>query len=303
MKNILLLLSTLIPLAISPAVYAIDYVKDSYTVTFKPNTSVIDPPNEANRGKVPFGEHSSGQSKEELAIQLGIVGEVIYIYDLFNAANIKMSAEQAYILSLDERVLRVEQDKVGTLFVQNPEDLDKVEEIPIGNPTYQDGIITIPIIDTPEQTGTFQDVTLQLTEQGECYVQDFKAIGSFPLTRPYVETVELIVTESFPIQVFLKVNGLLSDGCMAMGKISQRLTKNQFEVIMFAENTVDLSTHACTMDVTYFEKTIPLPVYGLSTGTYEYSLGNVLTLSTRPASEKTFTGTFELTQDNILSDD
>jgi hypothetical protein len=126
--------ATIMATTFTISVYATEFVKDSYTVAFKtPGKSeapIILPPNQANRGKVPFGEHSSGQSKKALAAQLNIVGEVRYIYDLFNAANIRMSAEQAHKLSLDKRVLSVEQDKVGTLFVQNPVHwgLDRIDE-------------------------------------------------------------------------------------------------------------------------------------------------------------------------------
>lgn len=70
--------TTVIAISISTtAVYA-DFIKDSYIVTFKKpekmEVPLVYPPNKMNRGKVPFGEHSSGQSKEQLAVQLKLNG-------------------------------------------------------------------------------------------------------------------------------------------------------------------------------------------------------------------------------------
>ena len=108
-------------------------VKNSYIVSFKsPNsaamagryatpfilparTPISSLPKQENRtgiyAPVPFGEHSSGQSKKELAKELGIQGEVVSIFDNINAIHIRASKKEASRLSRDERVLRVEQDR------------------------------------------------------------------------------------------------------------------------------------------------------------------------------------------------
>ncbi|ALG66626.1 hypothetical protein [Beggiatoa leptomitoformis] len=76
------------------------FVEDSYIVVFQPSLgmtpSLISPPIKANRGKVPFGKHSSKQDKAALSKELGINGEVVAIFDTINAAHIKMSAKEAY---------------------------------------------------------------------------------------------------------------------------------------------------------------------------------------------------------------
>ncbi len=285
------------------SVYA-DFIENSYIVTFKKPTEMEDPliypPDKTNQGQVPFGEHSSGQSKEQLAAQLELDGQVLSIYDTINAAHIQMTPDEAHRLSLDKRVLRVEQDRVVT--PNSPAINPSFEESSIANkyPTYQDGTLIIPLVNTSEQSGAFQDVTLQLTEQGEWRLLDFKMSGTPPLENPHVETVELIITESFPVQVFLKVNGMFIDGCTTMGKVSQRLIENRFEITMFVENHVKQPENACTTEVIKFEKIIPLSVYGQSAGTYEYTLGDVISFGIDGPYINTFTGTFELAQDNIL---
>lgn len=173
-------------------------------------------------------------------------------------------------------------------------------EDPAGTyPTYQDGILTIPRIDTSEQLGIVQDAKLRLTEQGDWRLTEFKAAGTSVLTRPTVETVETIVTDTFPVQVFLKVSGLFTNGCTVMGKIPQRLKDNRFEVIMYAERHNPEDT-TCAAIVVYFEEIIPLSVYGLSAGTYEYNLSGISVFGTSGEGviPKTFTGTFELAKDN-----
>lgn len=163
------------------------------------------------------------------------------------------------------------------------------------HPIYQGGILTIPRVDTLDQIGKFQDAKLLLTEQGDWRLVDVK----IPLAGPYVETAQTVVTETFPFQVFLKVNGLFGDGCTTMGQITQRLKASRFEVVMYAQRNAK-PEDICTAQVTMFEKIIPLPVYGLSAGTYEYSLSGVLSFNVggEGASPKTFTGTFNIARDN-----
>jgi len=90
-------------------------------VTFKPAESgrapVITPPVtnpelKRNRPTPKFGENSSGQSKEKLAVKLGIKGKVQSIFEANNAAHLKIDAAQAEKLRADPRVLNVEQDRV-----------------------------------------------------------------------------------------------------------------------------------------------------------------------------------------------
>lgn len=179
------------------------------------------------------------------------------------------------------------------------------EDFPVDeHPTYQNGILTIPFIDTADQIGKFQDVKLSLTEQGDWRLVDVKipyeGVHVDPLGT-VVDTVQTVVTDTFPFQVFLKVNGFFTDGCTTMGRIAQRMKDKRFEVVMYAQDN-SKPGYVCTANVPQFEKIIPLPVYGLSAGTYEYSLGGVLVfnIDKERSSPKTYTGTFNIPRDNKL---
>lgn len=98
------------------------FVKDSYIVTFKPSKGNFRSPvvpalsreELLGRAPVPFGETSTGQSREALATELGLRGEVASIFDAINAAHVRVDAVEADRLRKDPRVLRVEQNMRGT---------------------------------------------------------------------------------------------------------------------------------------------------------------------------------------------
>ncbi len=168
------------------------------------------------------------------------------------------------------------------------------ESLPVGEyPSYQNGILTIPCVDTPEQPCMVQDAKLEYTEQGDWRLTDLKVFGISPgFAWPYVDSVETIVTDTFPVQVFLKVKGLFPLMGPKLGRIPQRLKDNRFEIVMYATGTGGFPMGE------NFEKIIPLSVYGLSAGTYEYRLSGVRAFGPTGPYSTTFTGTFVLTRDN-----
>ncbi len=268
------------------------FIENSYIIKFRdlsPSSTekpLIDPPDESKRGElnVPFGEHSTGQSKESLAIEMGLNGEVISIFETINAVHVKMDAQEAERWKKDERVEYVEQDMLATTGATavNPDWRTEIH-----SPSYQDGILTIPRVDTPEQAGNFQDAMFQFDDQaGVWRLLDYKVKKiNVPLENT---NVELIITDSFPVQVFLKVSGEFSSDCGYFFINNKRLKDGRFEVIMHISSVQSTNQLSCFTAVTPFEEIIPLSVYGLNAGTYEYSIngGDI--------------GTFTLTEDNKL---
>ncbi len=268
------------------------FVKDSYIVTFKEPTEgsspLIDPPNQeiiekAKKGEIqiPFGEPSSGQSKQEVAEKIGLNGEVIAIFDMINAIHVKMDAQEAYRLSLDERVLRVEQDRTITTVTPNdPVPLSVTDS----NPTFQESILSLPSVDSPERGGEYQNVEFKLTKEGEWQLLDFVITKELQ----YLDQVEIIKTDSFPIQVFLKVTGHFTTGCQEMGQISYRLLEQRFDIWMYSTQDEKFSTgeFTCGAGFSPFTHIIPLPVYGLDKGEYKYSVNG------------RYTDTFNLAENN-----
>jgi len=158
-------------------------------------------------------------------------------------------------------------------------------------PVYKDGVLTIPSINTAEKVGQYQDVTFKLTEQGYWQLSNLKAMGSvignISLGLAPIIKVEVVKTDTFPTQVFLRVSGGFSDGCPHMGQINQRLENNRFDVTVTSQHVIGT---ICPAIETPFVKTFPLAVYGLSAGTYSYNVNGT-------------TGTFTLAVDNKYAGD
>jgi inhibitor of cysteine peptidase len=101
-----------------------------------------------------------------------------------------------------------------------------------------------------------------------------------------VEAIELLVMESFPVQVAAIVRGNLRDGCVVLDGIS--VVRNENRIVL------EFETHRegdfCTQALVPFEERVTLDVLGLRAGTYAVRAGDV-------------SAEFTLPVDNGLSDD
>jgi len=155
------------------------------------------------------------------------------------------------------------------------------------SPSFQDGELTVPHVNTSELVGKFQDATFRFNEQtGSWDLIDFNEA-----TVASIDQVEVIVTDSFPVQVFLEVFGFKPNPCFVFNSVNQRLEDNQFDI------TIPLrlnqpSQSSCLAVTEPFVKIIPLLVYGLDAGSYEYNVNS--------RSDDVFSGTFILKEDNRL---
>lgn len=158
-------------------------------------------------------------------------------------------------------------------------------------PVYKDGLLTIPSVNTAEQVGHYQDVTFKLTEQGTWQLLSYKAIGSIignsNLGLAPIQRVDVVKTNTFPVQVFLRVSGSFSDGCPHMGQINQRLENNRFDITIASQYIYPYGP--CPAIEVPFVKTIPLAAYGLSAGIYSYNVNY---------DDNPMIGSFELKEDN-----
>ncbi|MBX9917149.1 MAG: hypothetical protein K2Y07_07940 [Nitrosomonas sp.] len=156
-------------------------------------------------------------------------------------------------------------------------------------PIFRDGKLIIPRVDTAEQTGRFQNVELQLSNGlGTNFftLLNYQESIVTPEKGVYIDKVETIITDSSPMQVFVKVTGSLPNPCYSVGQINRRLKDGKFEIAL---HSVVLETFvACPEVLVSFEKIIPLEVYGLSAGNYEYQVNGDLS------------GSFSLAADNNL---
>lgn len=98
-----------------------------------------------------------------------------------------------------------------------------------------------------------------------------------------VDSIEIMILESFPVQVNVIARGFLPDGCTEIGDISQEREGNFFTVTIFTTRDDEL---ICTLALVPFEETIALDVFGLPAGVYTVMVNDVA-------------GAFELEIDNL----
>lgn len=101
-----------------------------------------------------------------------------------------------------------------------------------------------------------------------------------------VDDIQIMVMESFPLQISVTAIGNLPDGCTFIDEENIEIvnTGNGFDIALKTKRPKDL---ACTQALVPFEVNIPLDVYGLEKGVYTVNVNGV-------------TDTFEFTVDNVM---
>ncbi len=99
-----------------------------------------------------------------------------------------------------------------------------------------------------------------------------------------VDSIELMIMESFPVQVSVRARGDLPDGCTTIDQIETSRTGNAFTITM---STLRPADAVCTEALVPFDETIPLDVVDLPAGTYTVDVNGR-------------SGTFTLSVDNTL---
>ncbi|WP_406656992.1 hypothetical protein V7O62_00170 [Methanolobus sp. ZRKC2] len=103
-----------------------------------------------------------------------------------------------------------------------------------------------------------------------------------------VEEVEILILESFPVQIKAVATGYLPDGCTEIDEANTTIERkgNTFDINL---RTIRPKDAMCTEAIEPFEQTIDLDVYGLEKGVYTVNINGI-------------EETFELTTDNIISE-
>lgn len=102
-----------------------------------------------------------------------------------------------------------------------------------------------------------------------------------------VESIEIMILESFPVQIHAGITGFLGDGCTSLGSITTTREGNTFFVQITTQRPAEAM---CTQQLVGFQESIALDVYGLAAGTYTIDANGV-------------TNTFILEIDNIPFDE
>lgn len=102
-----------------------------------------------------------------------------------------------------------------------------------------------------------------------------------------VAEIDILILESFPVQVMIVTSGSLPDGCTTISHTEQaNLDNNQIMLEVFTQRPADAT---CTDALVPFEENFSLDVYGLPAGDYTVDVNGI-------------TGTFNLAIDNLLQD-
>lgn len=100
-----------------------------------------------------------------------------------------------------------------------------------------------------------------------------------------VDSIEVEILESFPVQINVIARGSLPDGCTQVENVIQQRADTTFQIVV---TTLRPADRMCTQAIVPFTETIPLDVIGLAAGTYTVQVnGN--------------TGSFTLAVDNTLA--
>lgn len=103
-----------------------------------------------------------------------------------------------------------------------------------------------------------------------------------------VESVDVLLKETFPVQVDVLVKGTLPDGCTEVGDNTQQLVGSTFRVNLEARKLKD-GDIACTQALVDFDTVIPLEnVVGIAAGDYTVEVNGI-------------TKSFKMDVDNYIS--
>ena len=98
-----------------------------------------------------------------------------------------------------------------------------------------------------------------------------------------VEYIDIVILESFPVQVHVVASGYLPNPCTEIDQITQERTDNHFSIKISTYRSPGI----CIQIIVPFEETIPLEVDGLHAGTYTVEVNGIQ-------------GSFVLKTDNLL---
>ncbi|VAW49077.1 hypothetical protein MNBD_GAMMA03-732 [hydrothermal vent metagenome] len=154
-------------------------------------------------------------------------------------------------------------------------------------PNLNNNVLQIGSVDSADQPGAYQNVHFYLTEQGKWELSNYHV--GIELSETSFTDVELIITDTSPTQVFLKISGDTGCGSERFKQINHTLIGNTFNVFAYAELYLFAGFRPPSTCESSFTKIIPLSVYGLPEGEYSYNVNSGL-----------FSGSFNL-QNNTIS--
>lgn len=136
--------------------------------------------------------------------------------------------------------------------------------------TFDNGILTIPHAALMDGTNSIYYSNVQLSSNAD---GSLSVVAGEPQNLVTVDSVDVMIMESFPVQVSLAVSGNKSVPCVELLPAAVSRNGNQFTVVM-AESVLG-PAESCIAVIDPFEQSISLDVEGLSAGTYTVDVNGV----------------------------
>ena len=100
--------------------------------------------------------------------------------------------------------------------------------------------------------------------------------NQYEISQATVESIDIVLKKSFPVQVDVLVNGNLPDGCTSLGDIKQQLVGSTFNINLETRKLKDGDV-MCTQALVPFEKNNALEnVVGITAGEYSVNVNGVI---------------------------
>lgn len=118
-----------------------------------------------------------------------------------------------------------------------------------------------------------------------------------------VDSIEILILESFPVEVNVRARGDLPDGCTSIDSVETTQTGTTFNITI---TTLRQTAELCSEALVPFEETISLDVLGVSAGTYAVNVNGIngsftLQVDNVAQAEPTATATPEATNMGIIN--
>lgn len=132
---------------------------------------------------------------------------------------------------------------------------------------------TTPLVSQPDQAVRSINPTPAVNNQPA------PAAGGYAYGQAAVESIEVRLLESFPVQVQAVARGRLPDSCSEIDQTLVERNSNTFQVRLTTRSRTDL---LCAQAVVPFEEVIPLDVSGLPPGPYTVNVNGLVDSFTLP---------------------
>lgn len=151
---------------------------------------------------------------------------------------------------------------------------------PAGTHTLQ-----VPVVGFRDNPGRYQNARFQSSDAGGSWTllsADVAGLINF------VELDSVVVTRDVPLQVFVKVKGWESP-CGTVGRFETVKEGTLLKGFLYTDPaSYGPPGSACIDSVNFYTRTLPLPVYGLAAGQYQFTVNGKVS------------GSFTLPVDNVL---